>query len=68
MSDRPLSEEKQITDKERLDWLERQALKPDGILLHDGKKVTGRTGLGIWTPSRTLRNAIDQAMGYDSDF
>ena len=52
-----------MTDSERIDWLEKMANKPEGILLHDGKRDTGRTGLGLRPGSvvRTLREAIDKA-------
>jgi hypothetical protein len=33
------SSDRDFTDKKRLDWLEKQALHPDGIVLHDGNKV-----------------------------
>ncbi len=51
------------TDTQRLDWLERMANEPGGLLLHDGSE-SGRTGLGL-RPGlliRTLRQAIDAAM------
>lgn len=53
-----------MSDKERIDWLERQAKKPGGLLLHAEKGATGRNGLGI-SPghNRDLRDAIDDAMG-----
>lgn len=52
------------TDAERLNWLERMALAPGGLLLHDGSE-SGRLGLGLRPGSvrRTLREAIDDAMG-----
>jgi hypothetical protein len=52
------------TDKERLDWLEMMANQPGGLLLHDGSE-RGRTGLGLRPGAvvRTLREAIDMAMG-----
>lgn len=59
-----------FTDAQRLDWLEKAALKPGGILLHDGSQV-GRTGLGIWPTTRTkrtLRDAIDGCLRYPNDF
>jgi hypothetical protein len=55
-----------ITDSARLDWLERMANKPGGLLLHDGTEQ-GRCGLGLRPGllKRTLREAIDAAMGAD---
>ena len=46
----------------RLDWLERQANEPGGLLLHDGSE-SGRLGLGLRPGGlvRTLRAAIDRA-------
>lgn len=35
-----------MTDTEMLEWLERMAKRPGGILLHDGSE-TGRFGLGL---------------------
>lgn len=52
-----------FTDAERLDWLERQANEPGGLLLHDGSE-RGRRGLGLrpgWLV-RDLREAIDTSM------
>ena len=51
-----------MTDSERIDWLEKMANKPQGLLLHDGTE-SGRTGLGLRPGylNRTLREAIDQA-------
>lgn len=51
-------------DDERLAWLERMALQKGGILLHDGSE-SGRLGLGLRPCGlrRTLREAIDDAMG-----
>lgn len=56
-----------FTDKERIDWLEREAMKPEGILLHDSKKSTGRLGLGLCPGGvpRTLREAIDGCLQYE---
>ena len=54
------------TDAERLDWLEEMANKKGGLLLHDGsEKGWEGVGLGLRPGSlkRTLREAIDQAMG-----
>jgi hypothetical protein len=48
-------------DGSRLDWLEHMAKQPGGLLLHDGSE-TGRLGLGLFMPARTLRQAIDTAM------
>lgn len=50
-------------DARRLDWLEERANQPGGLLLHDGSE-RGRTGLGLrpGNLTRTLREAIDQAM------
>lgn len=60
-------ERKRITDKQRIDALEREALK-EPLLLHDRvsggrKEVVGHyRGLGLWVATgRTLRQAIDQA-------
>lgn len=49
-------------DGERMDWLEREANEPDGLLLHDGSHHH-RRGLGLRPGSvvRTLRAAIDAA-------
>lgn len=52
-------------DTPRIDWLEKQANIPPGILLHDGSTHdTGWPGLGLRPAksSRTLREAIDLAM------
>ena len=50
-------------DIARLDWLEKMANLPGGLLLHDGTE-TGRLGLGLRPGNvvRTLRDAIDSAM------
>lgn len=56
-----------LRDADRLDWLEEQANKPGGLLLHDGSE-TGRSGLGL-RPGylvRSLREAIDDARGMPS--
>jgi hypothetical protein len=52
-----------VRDKERLDWLESEANKPGGLLLHDGSE-SGRRGLGLRPgyADRTLREAVDTAM------
>lgn len=54
-------------DSERLDWLEQQANRQGGLLLHDGAEH-GRNGLGLRPGhlSRTLREAIDTAMAQDT--
>lgn len=62
----PQSAEKRFTDAERLDWLEKHARKPNGLLLHAETKSTGRLGLGLAWPPRSLREAIDQAMKYEN--
>lgn len=56
----------QFTDTERLDWLEREANEPGGILLHDGSE-RGRKGIGLRPGfvNRTLRQAIDSALHYE---
>lgn len=58
------------TDTERLDWLERQANQPDGLHLHNGnpKPSNDCRGIGLRPGSlvRTLREAIDQCMGFDA--
>lgn len=48
-------------EKRRLDWLETMAKQPGGILLHVETGPTGRLGLGLAQPNRTLRQAIDEA-------
>ena len=50
-----------ISDTDRLNWLEEMANEPEGILLHNGQKSTGRLGLGLG--NRNLREAIDLAIG-----
>lgn len=50
-----------MTDAERLNWLEHMAHEEYGLLLHACMHPTGRTGLGLAMPQRTLRQAIDQA-------
>lgn len=50
------------TDAARLDWLEKMAHEQGGLLLHAETQSTGRTGLGLAMPPRSLREAIDQAM------
>lgn len=52
-------------DTARLDWLERMANNPEGLLLHDGGDFSSRIGLGLRRIGRTLRQACDQAMKYD---
>jgi hypothetical protein len=52
----------EITDAERIDWLEREMKSPGGLLLHDERRPTGRRGLGLLMGQRTLRDAIDMAM------
>lgn len=52
-------------DTRRLDVLEILARQPGGILLHDERGPTGRTGLGLmsWSNApRTLRQAVDQML------
>lgn len=58
--------ERAQADTARLDWLERMANEPGGLLLHDGSE-TGRCGLGLrpGLTDRTLRAAIDAAMSRD---
>lgn len=56
---RAVSEEQ---DGARLDWLEVQAHERDGLLLHS-ELSTGRCGLGLAHPPRSLREAIDSARG-----
>lgn len=54
------------SDTARIEWLEKMANRPGGLLLHDGSE-TGRTGLGL-RPGRlvrSLRDAIDEAMRFD---
>lgn len=60
--EKPRNKQTVFSDDERLDWLEMMANKPEGILLHDGKNMTGRLGLGLESGHRKLRQAIDQAM------
>lgn len=55
------------TDKERIDWLEWMAKKPEAILLHAQEK-TGRLGLGLANPDRSLRQAVDEAMEHDRNW
>jgi len=59
---------KAYSNTERLDWLEKMANQVGGILLHDGTE-TGRLGLGLRPGNlkRTLREAIDTAMGLKGD-
>ena len=61
--------EKKMTDTERIDWLEQQANKPGGLLLHDGSQAVGRLGLGLRPGRRirTLREAIDEAIGRSAE-
>jgi septal ring factor EnvC (AmiA/AmiB activator) len=54
---------KMPTDKDRLDWLEKMGNTKEGLLLHSNPEGTGRLGLGLKHTGRTLRQAIDQAMG-----
>jgi hypothetical protein len=56
----------QFTDAERIDYLERMANQPGGLLLHDGSE-RGRTGLGLrpGTLVRTLREAIDNGLRHE---
>lgn len=56
-----------MTDTERLDFLERMARQKDGLLLHAETLSTGRLGLGLACPQRSLREAIDQCMAYEND-
>jgi hypothetical protein len=53
-----------MTDADRLDWLEQQANKGEGIHLHDGGHA-GCLGLGLARLGRTLRQAIDGCMEHD---
>lgn len=57
-----------FNDTQRIDMLEKMALRRGGLLLHDGTEVQGRTGLGIWPPKRTLRDAVDHCLRYPNDF
>lgn len=50
-----------MDDKQRIDWLEMMARKRGGLLLHAETKPTGRLGIGLAMPERTLRQAIDEA-------
>lgn len=55
-------------DKARLDWLEAQINEYGEIHLHDGEHPHG-TGLGL-RPGfavRTLREAIDEAIGFQAE-
>lgn len=56
-----------LADAKRLDWLERLALEPQGLHLHDGKH-SGCRGLGLRPrdPPRSLREAIDAAMNAEA--
>jgi hypothetical protein len=56
----------QFTDAERIDWLERMANEPGGLLLHDGSEH-GRTGLGLRPGAlvRSLREAIDSGLRHE---
>jgi hypothetical protein len=54
--------EAHANDRARLDWLDQMANEPEGLLLHDGSRATGRRGLGLRRIGRTLREAIDQAI------
>jgi len=53
------------SDTARLDWLEKMARQRNGLLLHAETESTGRLGLGLGNPHRTLRDAIDEAMRFD---
>lgn len=50
-----------VTDKQRLDWLERFVLKLDELVLHSGNHVSGHCHpyIGLSIKDRTLRRAID---------
>lgn len=51
-------------DSERLDWLQERSNQRGGLLLHAGNEESGgRCGLGLRNTGRTLRAAIDQAIG-----
>jgi hypothetical protein len=54
-----------MTDAERLDWLEKMARMGEGLLLHAKQGPTGKVGLGL--SHRTLRKAIDQAAGSETN-
>lgn len=54
-------------DAARLDWMEEMGNSPDGILLHGGATPTGRRGLGLGKIGRTLRQAVDAAMGKERE-
>lgn len=53
-------------DRDRLDWLEQMANQPQGLLLHSEEGQTGRCGLGLGSTGRTLRRAVDDAMGVEA--
>lgn len=50
------------TDGEIVDWLDREARVPGGLLLHNGTE-SGRRGLGTVSIGRSLRHAVADAMG-----
>jgi hypothetical protein len=56
-----------VRDAARLDWLEKMGNEPEGLLLHSQQKPTNRLGLGLACTGRSIRVAIDQAMGADSE-
>ncbi len=55
-----------LSDTEIVDWLEREANAPGGLLLHDGSE-TGRRGIGLrpGNLNRTLRQAVSDAVSGD---
>lgn len=57
----PNDNQNTFTDADRLDWLQRMAEMPGGLLLHNGHE-SGRTGLGLSRFGRTLRQAIDDCL------
>lgn len=59
---------KELTDQERIDWLEWMAKQPQGLLLHAEFQLPRRLGLGFAYPARSLRRAIDQAIEHDADW
>ena len=63
-----MTEQTEMTDSDRINWLEKMARKPGGILLHDGTEK-GRFGLGLWPGSipYSLRHLIDFAASVDRD-
>lgn len=50
-------------DKARLDWLASLVEQEDGLVLHSGNARGNYAGLSFGVGTRTLRAAIDAAMG-----